>query len=74
MQFGLDTNAATEAHSSSDNDGSSDILNVSDLPPVLETDAKKIIWERKSGDRKRQLHGEGIANTHYHYLMLRKCR
>ena len=70
MQFGLDTNAATEAHSSSDNDGSSDILNVSDFPPVLETDAKKIIWERKSGDRKRQLRGEGIAWFPIHTIII----
>ena len=70
MQFGLDTNAATEAHSSSDNDGSSDILNVSDFPPVLERDAKKIIWECKSRDRKRQLRGEGIACFPIHTIII----
>jgi hypothetical protein len=55
MQFGLDTDAATDAHPSSD------VLNMSDFPPILEAGTKPIPWERKSGDRKRKLRGEGKA-------------
>jgi len=54
-QFGLDTNAVTEAHPSSD------ILNMSDFPPIHEAGTQAIHWEHKSGDRKRKLRGEGMA-------------
>ncbi|KAF8345263.1 hypothetical protein F5887DRAFT_220445 [Amanita rubescens] len=59
-----DTNAATEAHPSSD------ILDVSDFPPIIEAGTKAIPWEQKSGDRKRKLRGEGKAYFLAHTVII----